>query len=364
LQLLLIDRAVDNGPTPGVPMNAPAVATRLPRPLRRTPGLLLAVAIGLLAMLLGRHLPLVGGPVIGIVLGILVRNLLSPGQRYSPGIAYAGRYVLQWSIIALGFGLSLGQVARTGLQSLSVTMVTMSVAFLAAWLLGRWLGVHDKLKILIGVGTAICGGSAIAAITPIIRPDSHDTAFAISTIFLFNLVAVLLFPLLGHLMHMSDMGFGLWAGTAINDTSSVVAAGFSYSKAAGDYATIVKLTRATLIIPVALVLAFAVAAREKRKRKQSGEAGGFSLAKIFPWFIVWFLVASAIRTAGLIPAAVLPAVHTAAEFLIIVALSAIGLSANLRRMATTGMRPILLGLGVWIAVAVSSLLVQMAIGQF
>jgi uncharacterized integral membrane protein (TIGR00698 family) len=239
----------------------------------------------------------------------------------------------------------------------------MTVAFLSAWLLGRWLGVHDKLKILIGVGTAICGGSAIAAVTPIIRPDDHDTAFAISTIFLFNLVAVLLFPLLGHLMHLSDAGFGLWAGTAINDTSSVVAAGFSYSKAAGDYATIVKLTRATLIIPVSLILAFTVAARKKRKLKQSGGTGNFSLAKIFPWFILWFLVASAARTVGLVPVAVQPAIHVAAEFLIIVALTAIGLSSNLRKMATTGIRPILLGLGVWISVAVSSLLVQLVIGQ-
>jgi uncharacterized membrane protein YadS len=174
---------------------------------------------------------------------------------------------------------------------------------------------------------------------------------------------VLLFPLLGHLMHLSDLGFGLWAGTAINDTSSVVAAGYSFSKTAGDYATIVKLTRATLIIPVCLVLAFVVAAREKRKRTQEGSVGHFSLASIFPWFILWFLVASAIRTAGLIPLAIQPSIHLLAEFLIIVALTAIGLSANLRKMAASGARPILLGLGVWIAVAVSSLLVQLVIGQ-
>jgi uncharacterized integral membrane protein (TIGR00698 family) len=345
-------------------MTTSSIATLVHPTLRmRAPGLLLAIGIGLLALLLGRWAPLIGGPVIGIVLGIVVRNLLSPGERYTPGIAFAGKKVLQWSIIALGFGLSLNQVAKTGLESLSVTLVTMTVAFLAAWLLGRWLGVHDKLKILIGVGTAICGGSAIAAVTPIIRPDDHDTAFAISTIFLFNLVAVLLFPLLGHLMHLSDLGFGLWAGTAINDTSSVVAAGYSFSKTAGDYATIVKLTRATLIIPVCLVLAFVVATREKRKHKQAGSAGHFSLASIFPWFILWFLVASAIRTAGLIPLAVQPSIHLLAEFLIIVALTAIGLSANLRKMAASGARPILLGLGVWIAVAVSSLLVQLVIGQ-
>ena len=345
--------------------HAAAVSPAAPTPStrRHVPGLLLAAGIALVALGLGHWLPLIGGPVFGIVLGILVRNLLVPGEAYAPGLQFAGKQVLQWSIIALGFGLSLVQVAKTGLESLSVTLVTMSMAFLIAWLLGRALGVHDKLKILIGVGTAICGGSAIAAVTPIIKPDEHDTAFAISTIFLFNLVAVLLFPLLGHLLHLSDLGFGLWAGTAINDTSSVVAAGYSYSKAAGDYATIVKLTRATLIIPICLALAFAVAWREKRKLKQNGARSDFRLGKIFPWFILWFLVASALRTAGLVPVALQPAIHAAAEFLIIVALTAIGLSADLRKMAATGIRPILLGLGVWAAVAMSSLLVQMAIGQ-
>ncbi|WP_243047717.1 putative sulfate exporter family transporter [Dyella sp. RRB7] len=325
---------------------------------QRLPGLLLSVVIALVALGLGRIAPLIGGPVFGIVLGILVRNTMSPGGTYTPGIQFAGKQVLQWSIIALGFGLSLNQVAKTGLESLSVTLVTMTVAFLTAWALGRMLKVHDKLKILIGVGTAICGGSAIAAVTPIIKPDDHDTAFAISTIFLFNLVAVLLFPLLGHLLHLSDLGFGLWAGTAINDTSSVVAAGYSFSKQAGDYATIVKLTRATLIIPVCLVLAFATAWKQKKQG-----ASDFSLRRIFPWFILWFLVASAVRTMGLVPVTIQPALHMAAEFLIIVALTAIGLSANLRRMASTGARPILLGLGVWAAVSVSSLLVQLVIGQ-
>jgi len=326
-------------------------------------GLLLACAIALVAWWLGHQLPLIGGPVFGIVIGIGVRNLFAPGESFNPGIQFASKQILQWSIVALGFGLSLTQVAKTGLESLSVTLVTMSVAFASAWLLGRLLKVHDKLKILIGVGTAICGGSAIAAVTPSIKPDDHDTAFAISTIFLFNIVAVLLFPLLGHALHLSDLGFGLWAGTAINDTSSVVAAGYSYSTTAGDYATIVKLTRATLIIPICLVLAMLVAMREKRMAKHAGVVSDFKLSRIFPWFILWFLVASAVRTAGLVPATIQPAIHLAAEFMIIVALTAIGLSANLRKMASTGVRPILLGLGVWVAVSVSSLLVQLVIGQ-
>ncbi len=326
-------------------------------------GLLLTAAVAAVALVLGHWLPLVGGPVFGIVLGIVLKNLLAPGSRFDAGIRFGGKQVLQWSIIALGFGLSLGEVLKTGMSSLSVTLVTMSVAFLSAWLLGRWLRVDGKMTVLIGVGTAICGGSAIAAVTPILKPDDHETAFSISTIFLFNLVAVLLFPLLGHLMHMSHLGFGLWAGTAINDTSSVVAAGYAYSDLAGGYATIVKLTRSTLIIPVCLVLTVVMAALAKRRSNTADSAGGFNLGAIFPWFILWFLVASGLRTAGWVPDAALPLLHTLAEVLIVFALSAIGLSANLRRMAATGVRPILLGLGVWVAVATSSLVVQYFIGQ-
>ncbi|HEX8777005.1 MAG TPA: putative sulfate exporter family transporter, partial [Rhodanobacter sp.] len=204
-------------------MNTP-LATALARPTLRSraPGLLLAIAIALLAWWLGRRYPLIGGPVFGILLGIAVRNLFSPDARFTPGIAFGGKQVLQWSIIALGFGLSLTQVAKTGLESLSVTLVTLTVAFLSAWALGRWLGVHDKLKILIGVGTAICGGSAIAAVTPIIKPDEHDTAFAISTIFLFNVVAVLLFPLLGqHFRLVGGPVIGIVLGIVVANVISL-----------------------------------------------------------------------------------------------------------------------------------------------
>jgi len=322
------------------------------------PGLLLSAGIASVAFGLGQWLPLVGGPVFGIVLGVVVRNLVVPPAACQPGIRFAGKQILQWSIVALGLGLSLAQVARTGMDSLAVTLVSVVAAFLAALVLGRLLGIPSKLKLLIGAGTAICGGSAIAAVTPIIKADEHETAFAISTIFLFNLVAVLVFPALGHLMDMSPEGFGLWAGTAINDTSSVVAAGYSYGQAAGDHATIVKLTRATLIIPMCLVLA----AIEAWRHKKHGE-GDFNLRKVIPWFILWFVVASAVSTAGLIPDAWQPAIRLGAKWLIIVALTAIGLSADLRRMAATGFRPIALGLGVWAAVALSSLAVQYVTGQ-
>lgn len=331
-----------------------------PAPAARAPGLALASGIGALALALGHWMPLVGGAVFGILLGIVVRQFVPLSARTVPGIAFGSSQLLRGSIILLGFGLNLDQVAKVGMESLAVTLVTLATAFIAAWLLGRWLRVRGHLTLLIGVGTAICGGSAIAAVSPIIRAQQHDVAFSISTVFLFNVAAVLVFPALGHAMGLSDPGFGLWAGTAINDTSSVVAAGYAYSPAAGDYATIVKLTRATFIIPICLVLAAVVAWRGKHEATTQGRV---RLGRIFPWFILWFLVASGLRSAGIIPSAALPWLQTLAHILIVVALTAVGLGADLRRMLATGPRPILLGLGAWIAVAVSSLVVQQAIGR-
>jgi uncharacterized integral membrane protein (TIGR00698 family) len=350
-----------HGPAQNGAMNSAALASPSPAAASRWPGLLLAFAVAAAAAALGRAAPLLGGAVIGILLGIAVGAAFRPGPRCAPGVAFAGKQLLQASVVLLGFGLDLGHVLRTGADSLAVTLITLAVAFCVAWALGKLLKVHGKLALLVGVGTAICGGSAIAAVTPIVEPDQHDTAYAVSTIFLFNLLAVLLFPPLGHLLHLSQQGFGLWAGTAINDTSSVVAAGYRYGKAAGDYATIVKLARASLIVPICLAL---VALKAWRQRQQGQGAGGLaSLAKSFPWFILWFLAASALRSANLVPAATLPALHALAAFLIVVALTAIGLSADLRRIAATGPRPLLLGLGTWAAVAIGSLAMQAALGQ-
>ena len=334
---------------------APAIPTPTLRP--RWPGLAVVLALAITAWLAGQALPLLGGAVCAILLGVLLRLCWTPQPRHRAGIDFSARVLLQWSIVLLGFGLDLGLVARTGLAALPVTLLTLAVAFATAWWLGRALRVPGKLGLLVGVGTAICGGSAIAAVSPIVRPDEHETAYALSTIFLFNLVAVLLFPVLGHALQLSDVGFGTWAGTAINDTSSVVAAGYAYSREAGEVATVVKLMRATLIVPVCVSLAAAVAWRQHRA------GGSVSLRGVMPWFVLWFLAASAVRSVGLVPDAVLPLLQAAAGFLMVMALAAVGVSADLKRMAATGPRPILLGLGVWVAVATSSLLVQALLAQ-
>lgn len=228
-------------------------------------GVILSFIIAIVATILGGKFPIIGGAVFGIIIGIIINNTLGKPESCKKGVAFVSKKVLQWSIILLGAGLSFTQVKNTGLESLSVTLVTITVAFVSAFLIGKLLKIPSNLKSLIGVGTAICGGSAIAAVSPIIEADEMEIAYSISTIFFFNIIAVLIFPPLGHFLSLTDKGFGLWAGTAINDTSSVVAAGYVFSNAAGEFATIVKLTRATLIIPISLIFAMVVAYKKKKE---------------------------------------------------------------------------------------------------
>lgn len=321
------------------------------------PGIGACLVIALVAAWLGSRFPLIGGAVFAILIGILVANVLRMTPLTKPGITFCSKKVLQAAIIALGGGLSLGQVWHTGRESLVVMLVTLSVALLAAWLIGKLMRVHPTLASLVGVGTGICGGSAIAAVAPIIQADDDDIAFAISTVFLFNVVAVVVFPLIGHLLRLSDTGFGIWAGTAINDTSSVVAAGYAYSQHAGDYATITKLARTTMIVPISFAFALFMAQRAKG-------TGQYQIARVFPWFILAFLAAAVLNTLGWLGPALPGWCSTAGKFLIVVALAGVGLGTNLRAMLKTGPRPILLGLAVWALVALTSLGIQAIASQW
>lgn len=325
-------------------------------------GVMFTAVIATIAWWLGLKVPIVGGPVIGIVLGIMINNFWGKPQNAQKGISFTSKKVLQWSIIVLGSGLSLSQVWSTGMDSFLVMIVTLCAAFLAAYGFGKLLGIPFRLKTLIGVGTAICGGSAIAAVSPIIEAEEMEVAYAISTIFLFNIIAVLLFPPLGHMMGFSDKAFGLWAGTAINDTSSVVAAGYSFSNAAGAYATIVKLTRTTMIIPISLVFAF-ITAYEKKKAAAKDKSVNYSFKKIFPWFIIYFLLASLLNTMGAFSQNTIAILNDVAKFMIVMALTAVGLNADFKKMMKSGLKPMFLGLIVWITVSCASILVQIITKQ-
>ncbi len=318
-------------------------------------GIVFALAFAVPAWFLGQVFPIVGAPVFGILMGMLFASIKRP-KALEAGISFTGKKILQYAIILLGFEMNLFHVLSVGSQSLSVMIFTLLTAFAVAWSIGRLLKLERNTTTLIGAGTAICGGSAIAAVAPVIGAKDKDIVFSISTIFLFNVLAVFIFPFLGHLMNMSDFGFGMWAGTAVNDTSSVVAAGYSYSEEAGGFATIVKLTRALMIVPVCLLFAF-ITAREK-----SGQGDGFRFTKIFPWFILWFVVASIVNTSGVLPEELTHVLGNLGKFCIVLAMCAIGLNTKLMELVHHGLRPILLGFCCWVAVAVVSLLVQYVIG--
>lgn len=325
------------------------------------PGLGAALVITVVATLLGDLAPVIGAPVFAILIGIAVTFLRPPSARLGPGIRFASKKVLQGSIIVLGFGLSFAQVWRTGAESLPVLIGSLVGVLVLAWLVGRRLGVPRDTNLLIGVGTAICGASAIAATNAVIDADDADVSYSIATIFLFNVVAVLLYPSLGHAMGLSQHSFGLWAGTAINDTSSVVAASNIYGQAAVSYAVVVKLTRTLAIIPIALVIAWwwnrrpaPTVATEAPRRAP--------LRKIFPMFIIGFVAAVAVNSAGVIPDGWHHPLGLVATWMITAALAAIGLSTKFRDIRSAGFRPILLGGILWASVGLGSLGLQALTG--
>ena len=320
-------------------------------------GIAVCILIAIPSYLLGQKFTLIGGSVFAILIGMLFALIKRPAA-FEKGIKFTSKKVLQYSIILIGFGMNLTSILTVGRQSFAVMLCTISASLLTAYFVGMLLKLETNTQILIGVGTSICGGSAIAATAPVIEADDQDIAFSISTIFLFNIIAVFIFPPLGRALGLSDMGFGMWAGTAVNDTSSVVAAGYTFSTAAGDYATIVKLTRTLMIIPIT----FFLAVYRAKKGKTSDGPSNYSLQTIFPWFVIGFLLTAVLNSIGILPISITSFLNLSGKFGIIVAMAAIGLNTNLKKLIANGFRPIALGLSCWFVVAIVSLAVQKAIG--
>ncbi|WP_454083615.1 YeiH family protein [Georgenia sp. Marseille-Q6866] len=326
----------------------------------KVPGLALAVVIALVATAIGTAAPVIGSPVSGVVLGVIVGVLVrrradaSSVAALSAGLKLASKLVLQIAVVLLGARLSLAQVAQVGVDSLPVMLGTVVVCLVAAAALGRLLGIDRELRVLIGTGTAICGASAIAAVTPVVRASGSNVAYALSTVFAFNIAAVLLFPPLGQLLGMDQDAFGLFAGTAVNDTSSVVAAATTFGSVAADHAVVVKLVRTLLIIPIVIGLAVLVA---RRDRRAAGDDAGARPAvwRLVPWFLVGFLLLATLNSIGLVPESWHDPLATAATFLITVALTAIGLSTDVPALRAAGLKPLAFGGILWLLVTLSAL---------
>jgi len=315
------------------------------------PGVFMALCIAAIAYILGKLIPIVGGPVFGIALGILITSAWRVPASTGSGLKFTSKYILQLAVILFGFEMNLASIIQVGQQSFLIILCTLTVALLTAYLVGNALSINRKLFTLIGVGTAICGGSAIAAASSAIEAEDKDISYSISTIFLFNVIAVFLFPAIGHLLHLTNTGFGMWAGTAINDTSSVLAASFTYSDLAGKFATVVKLTRTLGIIPITLALALLYARGRQRQSK-------FSIAKVFPWFVLGFLLAACFRSIGIVPAGVADRLAWLGKFLLIAAMTAIGLNTKVQSFLRTGPRALLLGAITWFVLMTTSLTIQ------
>jgi uncharacterized integral membrane protein (TIGR00698 family) len=282
--------------------------------------------------------------------------------RFVDGASLAARYALRVGITLLGARLTLGQLVETGGISALAIVVTVSVALLLGAWLARRLGVLPPLSALITVGMAICGNSAILALSPIVRAPHRETAYAVSTITIFGLFGVLVLPLLGHVLGLTDATFGTWAGLAVNDTAQVVATGYAFSPPAGDVATIVKLTRNLAILPVLLGATWlAVRADDRRTGSTADDASAGSplrlVARAIPWFVIGFIVFAGLRSVGLLDGT-LPTGGTLADLcstlatsLILVALAGVGLSTDVRAMVGVGPRPFVLGASMWIVIA-------------
>ncbi|GAA3936244.1 YeiH family protein [Microbacterium soli] len=323
------------------------------------PGVLVTAAIAVVSTGIGALVPVLGSAVPAIVLGVLL-SVIRPrvmarhdraDARIQPGIAYSGKFLLQLAVVLLGVQLSVGSIAQVGLDSLPIMLTTLAVCLLGAWALGRMLRTERRLTTLIGVGTGICGASAIAAVAPVIGAASAEIAYAVSTIFLFNILAVVVFPLIGHALSLDPHTFGLFAGTAVNDTSSVVAAASVFSTAALGYAVVVKLVRTLMIIPISVGLSVMEAHRSTDGRRLTGRR----VAKLVPWFLVGFVIVALINSTGIIPDAPRAVLVQASVFLITMALAGIGLSTDIPALRRAGWRPLALGGMLWVLVTVTAL---------
>lgn len=330
----------------------------------KIPGILICLLIAVPAWLLGRQFPVVGGPVIAILAGMIIASFWTPKDSMNKGIKFTSKYILQTAVVLLGFGLDMGVILQTGKQSLPIIVCTISTSLIVAFVLMKLLKAPANTATLIGVGSSICGGSAIAATAPVIGADDDEVAQSISVIFFFNVLAAIIFPILGHTLGFdttSGEAFGIFAGTAVNDTSSVTAAAATWDNMWGlgtatlDKAVTVKLTRTLAIIPITLVLA------AWNARKADSKSEKFSLKRAFPLFILLFVIASLITTAGSslgVAASVFAPLKSLSKFFIVMAMAAIGLGSNMVKLIKTGAKPLVLGASCWICITLMSLLMQ------
>lgn len=330
------------------------------------PGFAIALVIAFVAKYLESLLPIhiIGASVIALFIGMGINQIKKPSAMMTKGLKFTSKKILKFAIILLGASLSIGTILNVGKLSLEVMFFTLLTCFGGGYFVGKALGLNWKLSNLISAGTGICGGSAIAAIAPVIDAEDKDIAYAMSATFLFDMAMIILFPIMGRALGLSDMAYGLWAGTSVNDTSSVVAAGYAFSEGAGDFATMVKLTRTLSIIPTVLVFAFINLKIKSKEAVAStkGEGGKINILSLFPWFILGFVGLAIINSLGVIPVWASSGAKEISKFLMIAALAAIGLNTDFKEMKKSGINPMIHGFIISAAVVIVAIAVEYFIG--
>ncbi len=326
-------------------------------------GVAICFAVAGISVLLEHLIPggLLGASIIALFMGTIINSFFHPAW-IKPALKFTSKRILKIAIILLGASLSINTIMHVGKMTFFVMIFTFAMCFGAGNLIRRFFGLNWKLGNLISAGTGICGGSAVAAIAPVIDADDKDIAFAMSSTFLFDMVMIALYPLMGKALGMSDIAYGIWAGTSVNDTASVVASGYAFSEIAGDFATMVKLTRTIAIIPTVLVFAY-IGTRAKQKELQATSNGAkVNLVKIIPWFICGFLLMAVLNSLGCIPAEVSGVIKTASKFLMVTALAAIGLGTSITDFKKAGLKPMFYGVTIDTLVTLTALIVIWCMG--
>jgi len=314
------------------------------------PGLILAALIAATARLIAGGLPaFLSEVLVAVLLGIVVANTVGLPPAAAPGIRFAVQRVLRLGIVLLGARLSLAAILAIGLDVLGLVVACMTLALAVALFAGRLFSLPPRLALLIGVGTAVCGNTAIVATAPVIKAEEREVSLAVAIITIFGTLAVFAYPFIGRALGLSDAEFGTWAGIAVNDTSQVVAASAAYSPPARDVATVVKLIRNALMAPLIVLIAW-----WWQRRAEVGDARK-GIGKAVPLFVIGFIALAALRSAGIIDASVAALLDEIARACILVALAAVGLNTRLRDMLAIGPSPFYVGLGTAVLLAAVSL---------
>ena len=321
-------------------------------------GVAICFAVAGLSVWIEKLIPgeLLGASIIALFMGTIINSFFHP-KWIKPALKFSSKKILKLAIILLGASLSVKTIMTVGKMTFFVMIFTFAMCFGGGYFIRKIFGLNWKLGNLISAGTGICGGSAVAAIAPVIDADDKDIAFAMSSTFLFDMVMIALYPLMGRALGMSDIAYGIWAGTSVNDTASVVASGYAFSEIAGDFATMVKLTRTIAIIPTVLVFAYIGTRMKQKELKQANQGQKVNLVKISPWFIGGFLLLAILNSVGWIPAAASGAIKSASKFLMVTALAAIGLGTSIVDFKKAGLRPMFYGVTIDTLVTLTALAV-------